>query len=111
MKVQQTPYTRSWRRMSRFYCVERLDVVWAHAQFLSDTNCKQIALLLSIISLTLNSPKINKIRWQLLFCFERIILRSVCTFFYSAFSRVPDAVIAPSFPPEHQWSQSWLHLC
>lgn len=74
--------------MSRFYCVERLDVVWAHAQILSDTNCKQIALLLSIISLTLNSPKINKIRWQLL-SFERVISEVSVYFFYSAFSRVP----------------------
>lgn len=59
---QQTSYTRPRRRMSRFYCVERLDIVWAHAQILSNTKCKQITLLLSIISLSMNSLKINKIR-------------------------------------------------
>lgn len=69
-KVQQTPYTRPWRRMSRFYCVERLDVVWAHAQILSYTNRKQIALLLSIISLSMNSPKISKIIRYLFFLKE-----------------------------------------
>ena len=85
-------------------------MVWAYAQILSDTNCKQNALLFSIISLTLNSLKINKIRWQLL-SFERVISESVCTFFILPLTGFPDAVIVPNFPPEHQWSQSWLHLC